>query len=112
MNESIKTIIRVSGKTPTERGKALSDALAKAEQLAKSATAQSPQDITLELDGGEYYLAESLTFGSNHWSSLTIKPSGVERPIIAGLTEIPDEAFVKVEGTDYYMKGARRRARR
>lgn len=103
MNESIKTTIRVSGKTPTERGKALSDALAKAEQLAKSATAQSPQDITLELDGGEYYLAESLTFGSNHWSSLTIKPSGVERPIIAGLTEIPDEAFVKVEGTDYYM---------
>lgn len=103
MNESIKTTIRVTGATPTERGKALSDAFAKAGQLAQGATAESPKDIILELDGGEYYLTESLTFGSNHWSSLTIKPSGIERPIIAGLTVIPDEAFVKVEGTDYYM---------
>ena len=103
MNESTKTTIRVTGATPAKRGKALSDAFDKAGQLAQSAAAESPQDIILELDGGEYYLTESLTFGSNHWSSLTIKPSDSERPIIAGLTAIPDEAFVKVEGTDYYM---------
>lgn len=104
MNNAILKTIEISGKSPAERGRNLTDALEKISRDAKNATAGSPCEFVLTLSGGEYDLPGGLTFGENPFAKLTIKAADEsDRPVLTGLVRIPDECFTKVEGTDYYM---------
>lgn len=97
------TNIEVTGKTPSGRGKALSDALAKVSEAAKDASAESTLEFVLTLHGGEYELPGGLDLDGKPFVKLTLRAAENERPILTGLTRVPDDSFVKVEGMDYYM---------
>ncbi len=95
-------VIRVQGKTSVERGEALKAAIAEANTLLK-ASWEAPVELTLLLEDGEYLLAEPLSVEDTFFSKLTIRAAKDARPVLTGAVKIPDSAFEKVEGREYYV---------
>ena len=99
MNNPVEKLISVSGNTPEERGKALIDAIKSVKELENDEAVK----LTIELADGEYLVTETLEVSDSALASLTIKAAEGAHPVINGAVSVPDESFVKVEGTDYYM---------
>ncbi len=100
-NEARSETITVTGNSPEERGANLRAAFAEANKLLR-ATADAPTDITIVLAGGEYAITEPISVVDTAFSSLTVRAADGAAPILTGAVEIPDSAWEKVDGEEYY----------
>ncbi len=100
-NKARSETITVDGTTPTERGDNLRAAFAEAQALLR-ASFDAPVDVTIMLADGEYSLTEPITLSDTEFSRLTVCAADGASPVITGAIPIPDAAWEKVDGTDYY----------
>ncbi len=92
--------IKVEGDTAKERGDNLRAAVA---GLNLIVTADAPVAYIIELSDGEYLLTEPIEIGKSAFAQLTFRAAKGAEPVITGAVSIPDEAFTKVEGENYYV---------
>ncbi len=95
-----QTVITVTGSTPKERGDNLRAAVM---GLDMNATAENPKEYVLELSDGEYLLTEPIEIGYSTHVRLKFVAAEGTSPIITGAVTLPDDAFTKVEGENYYV---------
>lgn len=100
-NDAGQERIAVDGDSPLARGENLRAAFEKAGALHR-ASFDAPMEVTITLADGEYLITEPIVIRDTEFSRLTVCAADGATPVITGAVGIPDSAWEKVDGTDYY----------